>query len=90
LSQIIFKKVVGRLPGKIGFPRLRNNFENCILVSIETAGGASVSSGCWGEDGDHGLAGAAHFHVASPALLFSRNSFSKLKPTIMTALFDLM
>src|SRR5688572_26244282 len=36
-------------------------------MSIETAGGTSVSSDSRGEDGCHELAGAAHFHVASPA-----------------------
>ncbi len=30
----------------------------------------SVSSGCWGEDSNYELAGAAHFHVASPVLNF--------------------
>jgi hypothetical protein len=40
------------------------------IILTETVGGASVSSDCWGEDSNHGLAGAAHFHVASPALIF--------------------
>ncbi len=40
------------------------------IILTETVGGASVSSGCWGEDSNHELAGAAHFHVASPALIF--------------------
>jgi hypothetical protein len=31
----------------------------------------AVSSGYWGEDSNHELAGAVHFHVASPALFFS-------------------
>ena len=35
---------------------------------IETVDEISVSSGSWGEDSYHELAGAAHFHVASPAL----------------------
>ncbi|CAN5494168.1 hypothetical protein BH10ACI1_BH10ACI1_20590 [soil metagenome] len=39
----------------------------CILEIIETVGESSVSSGCWGEDSNRGLAGAVHFHVASPA-----------------------
>jgi hypothetical protein len=34
---------------------------------IETVGGTSVSSGSWGEDSYCELAGAVHFHVASPA-----------------------
>jgi hypothetical protein len=37
------------------------------IISIETVGGTSVSSDSWGEDGCHELAGAVHFHVASPA-----------------------
>ena len=37
---------------------------------LRRLGGASVSGGCWGEDGNHKLAGAAHFHVASPVLTF--------------------
>jgi hypothetical protein len=41
-----------------------------ILKSTETVGETSVSSGCWGEDSNYELAGAAHFHVASPVLLF--------------------
>ena len=40
---------------------------NCILDLIETVGESSVSSGCWGEDSNCELAGAVHFHVASPA-----------------------
>jgi hypothetical protein len=36
-------------------------------MSIETVGGTSVSSDSRGEDGCHELAGAVHFHVASPA-----------------------
>jgi hypothetical protein len=36
-------------------------------MSIETVGETSVSSDSWGEDGCHELAGAVHFHVASPA-----------------------
>mgnify|MGYP003576467843 CR=1 FL=1 len=36
-------------------------------MSIETVGGTSVSSDSRGEDGYHALAGAVHFHVASPA-----------------------
>jgi hypothetical protein len=43
----------------------------CILVSIETVGGTSVSSDSRGEDGCHELAGAVHFHVASPAQTLS-------------------
>lgn len=47
-----------------------------IVVLTETVGGTSVSSGCWGEDSNHELAGAAHFHVASPAPSFlNRNLF---------------
>jgi 3-dehydroquinate synthase len=37
------------------------------IVRIETVGGTSVSSGRRGEDGCHELAGAVHFHAASPA-----------------------
>ena len=40
-----------------------------ILFSTETVGESSVSSGCWGEDSNHALAGAVHFHAASPAPL---------------------
>ena len=36
-------------------------------MPTETIGLSFVSSGCWGEDSNHELAGAAHFHVASPA-----------------------
>jgi hypothetical protein len=36
-------------------------------MSIETVGGTSVSSDSRGEDGCCELAGAVHFHVASPA-----------------------
>ena len=39
-------------------------------METETVGETSVSSGCWGEDSNCELAGAAHFHVASPALYF--------------------
>jgi hypothetical protein len=46
---------------------LPNPKKNCILNLIETVGESSVSSGCWGEDSNCELAGAAHFHVASPA-----------------------
>jgi hypothetical protein len=38
------------------------------IRKIETVDEISVSSGSWGEDSYHELAGAAHFHVASPAL----------------------
>lgn len=38
---------------------------------IETVGGTSVSSGRRGEDGCRELAGAVHFHAASPALPLS-------------------
>ena len=37
------------------------------IENIETVGGTSVSSGSWGEDSYCELAGAVHFHVASPA-----------------------
>ena len=47
-----------------------------ILFSTETVGESSVSSGCWGEDSNHALAGAAHFHVASPALLKNQKAVS--------------
>jgi len=40
------------------------------IRKIETVDEISVSSGSWGEDSYHELAGAAHFHVASPALKF--------------------
>jgi hypothetical protein len=46
----------------------QNEKFKCILYAIETVGGTSVSSGCWGEDSSHGLAGAVHSYVASPAL----------------------
>jgi hypothetical protein len=39
------------------------------LEAIETVGGTSVSSGCWGEDSRHELAGAVHSRVASPAFI---------------------
>jgi hypothetical protein len=39
------------------------------LYAIETVGGTSVSSGCWGEDSRHEMAGAVHSRVASPALI---------------------
>lgn len=39
-------------------------------MTTETVGGTSVSSGSRGEDGRHELAGAVHFHVASPAQLY--------------------
>jgi len=39
-------------------------------MSIETVGGTSVSSDSRGEDGCCELAGAVHFHVASPAQTF--------------------
>ena len=39
-------------------------------MTTETVGGTSVSSGNRGEDGRHELAGAVHFHVASPAQLY--------------------
>jgi len=42
------------------------------IGNIETVGETSVSSGSWGEDSYCELAGAVHFHVASPA-------FKKLK-----------
>ena len=48
------------------------------IILTETVGGASVSSGCWGEDSNHGLAGAAHFHVASPALIFKGQKDDKV------------
>jgi hypothetical protein len=38
------------------------------IKHIETVGGTSVSSGSWGEDSYRELAGAVHFHVATPAL----------------------
>jgi hypothetical protein len=47
-------------------------------MSIETVGGTSVSSGSRGEDGYHELAGAVHFHVASPAQLYQ--SCRELRP----------
>src|SRR4026209_2463552 len=40
-------------------------------MTIETVGGTSVSSDSRGEDGCHELAGAVHFHVASPAQILS-------------------
>lgn len=40
-----------------------------MILSIETVGGASVSSGSWGEDSYYALAGAVHSHVASPVLI---------------------
>jgi hypothetical protein len=42
--------------------------EEVIVYSTETVGGASVSSGSWGEDSYYELADAVHFHVASSAL----------------------
>ncbi len=41
----------------------------------ETVGETSVSSGCWGEDSNHELADAVHFHVASSALSFLNRIF---------------
>ena len=41
--------------------------KNYMMNLIETVGESSVSSGCWGEDSNRELAGAAHFHVALPA-----------------------
>ena len=38
-------------------------------IDNETVGETSVSSGRWGEDGCRKLAGAVHFHVASPAFI---------------------
>lgn len=54
--------------------------EDCIFISTETVGGASVSSGCWGEDSNYGLAGAVHSHVASPALNLKVQSFNCFEP----------
>ncbi len=47
------------------------------MYAIETVGGTTVSSGCWGEDSRHELAGAVHSRVASPALtrIFSREPY---------------
>ena len=47
-------------------------------MSIETVGGTSVSSDSRGEDGYHELAGAVHFHVASPA--HSNQTCRELRP----------
>lgn len=44
-------------------------FASMYIISIETVGGTSVSSVSRGEDGWHELAGAVHFHAASPAHL---------------------
>lgn len=44
------------------------------MYAIETVGGTSVSSGCWGEDSRHEMAGAVHSRVASPA--FSKNFYA--------------
>ncbi|MGI8555309.1 MAG: hypothetical protein ACR2LT_02990 [Pyrinomonadaceae bacterium] len=52
--------------------------KNFIFNLTETVGESSVSSGYWGEDSNYGLAGAAHFHVASPALTFSGTFFISL------------
>lgn len=41
------------------------------IMFTETAGETAVSSDSRGEDGYYELAGAVHFHVASPALLTS-------------------
>jgi hypothetical protein len=43
-----------------------------ILSVTETVGESTVSSGSWGEDSYYALAGAVHFHVASPALNFDK------------------
>ena len=43
------------------------------IGNIETVGETSVSSGSWGEDSYCELAGAVHFHVASPALKKIKN-----------------
>lgn len=40
-----------------------------MIKAIETVGESTVSSGSWGEDSYCELAGAVHFHVASPALI---------------------
>ena len=50
------------------------------IKNIETVGGTSVSSGSWGEDSYCELAGAVHFHVASPALKKLKYVSRKRKP----------
>ena len=45
----------------------KSGMSACILLTIETVGGTSVSSDSRGEDGCCELAGEVHFHVASPA-----------------------
>ena len=52
----------------IAYVTCKTDKKTVILYSTETVGESSVSSGCWGEDSNHGLAGAVHFHVAAPAL----------------------
>jgi hypothetical protein len=51
-------------------------------MTIETVGGTSVSSVSRGEDGRHELAGAVHFHVASPA-----HSFNPAASSVLAAFF---
>lgn len=56
---------------------LAKPFKKLYITSTETIGETFVSSGCWGEDSNHELAGAAHFHVASPALNFKDRKMEK-------------
>jgi 3-dehydroquinate synthase len=49
----------------------------------------SVSSGCWGEDSNYELAGAAHFHVASPVLLLNPEKAIYFQPIMNTVSVNL-
>ncbi len=49
----------------------------------------SVSSGYWGEDSNYELAGAAHFHVASPVLLLNAVVFLYIQLIMKTVEVDL-
>jgi 3-dehydroquinate synthase len=49
----------------------------------------SVSSGCWGEDSSYELAGAAHFHVASPVLFLNTSKILYLQIIMKTVSVNL-